>query len=308
MPSGTSTEAFQTPDGYIWKFMYSLTSSDIFESLTQNFMPCYNKLYNDGSAQWQTQQATAKLTIDHVILTNSGANYSSSNPPTVTISGSGSGATAVAVIDDVSSEVSKILVTNRGSNYTTATVSISGGSGVGATATAVISPIDGHGSDARNELGAHYLMIRVTLDSDEDSVIATDEEYRKVGIVTEPRKTATGVRLSILNAEKFYVNDTVTQANTSATGVVSSINAPNGYLYLKTITGTFNASDTVSSNVSNVSTPLAVQMNANLPFTESVIDSDDLVALSGDLLYFSTREVITRNALQNESIRLIVTF
>ncbi|MBO9151532.1 RagB/SusD family nutrient uptake outer membrane protein [Chitinophaga sp. GCM10012297] len=76
--------------------------------------------------------------LAEITITNGGSGYSSSNPPTVTISGgAGSGASAIATI--ANGRVATIIITDRGRFYTSnPTVTISGG-GTGATATATIT-------------------------------------------------------------------------------------------------------------------------------------------------------------------------
>lgn len=307
MPSGSSVSTFQTPDGYVWKYMYSLNSQDIFEFMTANWMPCYQALYNNNSAQWQTQDAAIPLSINQVVVTNNGTGYDSLNPPTVTINGDGSGATATANIDDGLGEVSSITITSPGTGYTVASVSISG-NGTGAAATPVISPIRGHGSDARDELGAHYLMIKVDLEGDEGGLIPTNLQYRKIGIVSEPKSNSlSGFMITVNNPEKFDVGDTVTQ--NSVTGVVHSINQQRKYLFVKDVVGgIFNNSDLLSSNSANSTVPVSVGDSSPLPLMDNVIQASDILEYSGELVYFSAREVITRNNVQNDSIRLIVTF
>jgi len=58
-----------------------------------------------------------------IAVTTSGNQYSTANPPVVTITGDGTGATAIALVASDSSIVG-IAITNPGSGYTTATVTI----------------------------------------------------------------------------------------------------------------------------------------------------------------------------------------
>lgn len=62
-PTGTSTSSITTADGYIWKFMYSLSATDIQKFLSASWVPVRRILSNDGSNQWAVQQ-TAVETVD----------------------------------------------------------------------------------------------------------------------------------------------------------------------------------------------------------------------------------------------------
>ena len=74
-PTGTSTEAFATNDGYVWKFMYSVTSAIELKFLTDEYLPVQRPANNDSSAQWLVQQAAVDGSIDIVKIANSGSNY-----------------------------------------------------------------------------------------------------------------------------------------------------------------------------------------------------------------------------------------
>ena len=39
MPTGTSTNILETADGYKWKFMYSISASDVIKFVTSDFIP-----------------------------------------------------------------------------------------------------------------------------------------------------------------------------------------------------------------------------------------------------------------------------
>jgi hypothetical protein len=72
--------------------------------------------------------------VSSIEIVNAGYGYTST--PTVTISGDGTGATAEAIIEE--GRITQIIMTNRGTDYTRATVSITGGGGYSGSATAVI--------------------------------------------------------------------------------------------------------------------------------------------------------------------------
>jgi hypothetical protein len=57
MPTGTSTSSFQTSDGYIWKYMYSVTAAQAITFLTPSFVSVQTIPSNDGSTQWAVQAA-----------------------------------------------------------------------------------------------------------------------------------------------------------------------------------------------------------------------------------------------------------
>ena len=308
-PTGTSTSSFQTPDGYIWKYMYSIKAEDAFRFMTPNWIPCYTIYNDDGSQQWQVQQSAVPGSIEHITVVSGGVGYTSTNPPTVTVSGDGSGATAVAEVDDLTGQVSKIVVTNIGQNYTQASVQISGGDGANASAEPVLSPIDGHGADARRELGAVFKMIRVEIENDENGILPTGVEYRKAGILLEPRSASdSGVSLYVGSTRLYEVGDTVTGQTSGATGVIRSMNNLKNQMYLESVSGTFTVNELVSSTSYNEEQVLDVVEDENLPLADLVVDGSDYQSLSGTPIYYSNREKITRGVNQIEAFHFIISF
>jgi hypothetical protein len=309
-PSGTSVNPIETPDGYKWKYMYTVKSTDAFSFMTPNYIPCYTAQYDDGGAQWLTQQSAIPGTIDNIYITDGGAQYTTTNPPTITITGDGTGCQAVAVIDNDSGTITAINIIDPGKGYTTASVSIdSNGDGVGAQATPVISPIQGHGYDARVELGAIFKMIRVVLDGSEGGVLATNVSYRKAGIVYLPESvTETGLRLAIRDANLYEVGQTVTGATSGATGDITIVDKTNNILYINNVVGSFIQFEQVSSTAYNSTDLNHAQLVDNMPLINSVVSSSDIKPDSGELLYISTREKVLRGLNQVEEIRFIINF
>lgn len=306
-PSGTSLFPFQTPDGYKWKYMYTILSPDAFSYLTPNFMPCYSLDFNNGSNQWLVQDSAISGTIDNIVVTDNGINYSISSPPSVTIDGDGVGAQAVAVVDN-NGLVQSINVINAGSGYTNATITISG-TGVGAQGKAIVSPINGHGHNARSELGAIYKMIRIILDGDEGGIFPVDIEYRQAGIIYKPLSNSTnGIVLSVQNSSLYASGESVTGQTSSATGTISFVDKVKNLIYLINVIGSFINGEIISSQIYNEMEVNQISVENNIPLTDSVVNSSSILKNSGEILYISTREKVVRGANQSEELRFILSF
>lgn len=65
--------SFETSDGYIWKYMYTVGSADAFKFMTPNYIPVKKVLENPGSGcsivnnQWDVQQSAIDGAIDIVL-------------------------------------------------------------------------------------------------------------------------------------------------------------------------------------------------------------------------------------------------
>lgn len=74
-PTGKSTSPLTTADGYIWKYMYTVSASDALKFNTARYIPVKFLGSDDGSDQWAVQQAAVDGSISSVIITSGGSNY-----------------------------------------------------------------------------------------------------------------------------------------------------------------------------------------------------------------------------------------
>lgn len=129
-PTGTST-AVPTAggDGYIWKYLYTITAGQSNKFLTEDYLP----VFRDSAVA----AAAVNGAIHRIEIVSGGSGYGSA--PSVAITGDGTGATATASISG--GAVTGITITAVGSGYTYARVTVSGGSpSVAASLRAVIAP------------------------------------------------------------------------------------------------------------------------------------------------------------------------
>ena len=297
-PTGVSTSPFTTADGYIWKFMYTVTTAKALKFLTNDYIPVQTLASDDGTDQWDVQQAAVDGGIHVIKVTSGGSGYATA--PAVTITGDGTGATANSTI--TANVVTSVAITNAGTGYTRATVSFASGA---AAATAIISPKGGHGADAVEELSGKYIMLNVRLDGSEANTFSTANEFRQVGIVRDP-----------------YTYGTTTRA------VASSFRQSFKY-QLSGISGTFTLDETITSGSNTASaveftTPnLFTTLPLNLPFanttsvtggtsgatgTIAAITTPGLQPYSGDIIYVENRVPIARADDQIEDVKLVIQF
>lgn len=118
-PTSTSTSVVTTADDYKWKYMYTISASDALKFITDDFIPVSTLSANNGSNQWQVQQAAVNGAIDVVDVTNGGStfnNYNSGTLAGVTNSSVITLSSGASTTDDV---------------YVGSTLYLSGGTGAG---------------------------------------------------------------------------------------------------------------------------------------------------------------------------------
>lgn len=142
-----------------------------------------------------TLQANVELfaipgTVDAIKVVDPGQGYGTVD---IEIIGDGFGATAVGVL--ASGSLSEIIVTNPGQGYTWTDVIITG-NGTGAVARTIVSPIKGHGHNAVEEFNAKSLMFYTSFSRDINQGLIVNNDYRKVGLLRNPREFSSGSKLT----------------------------------------------------------------------------------------------------------------
>jgi hypothetical protein len=261
-PTGTSAIIVTLGDGYQWKYMFTINTGDVLAFVTTNYIPVRTLLLDDGSNQWQVQQAAIPGTIDRIDLVASGSQYTM--VPNVVIQGDGAGASAIAIIGN--GNVLSIAMTSNGSNYSWATATITGGGtdANGATVNVIISPRLGHGADPITELGAFTAMISSSLKYDEGGAFTTSNDYRRIGIIENPILSSTGtpafaldyssaisLTLSGFSGSTFLADELIVGATSGYSAYCLDWNSLTGVIRLVQATGLFVPGEYIVGSVAS---------------------------------------------------------
>ena len=297
-PTGVSTSPFTAADGYIWKYMYTVTTAKALKFLTNDYIPVQTLASDGGEDQWDVQTAAVDGGIHVVKVTAGGTGYASA--PAVTITGDGTGATANSTI--TANVVTAVTITAAGTGYTRASVTFASGA---ASANAIISPKGGHGSDAVEELGGKYIMLNVRLDGTESNTFSVANEFRQVGIVRDPYlygTTTRAVASSFRQSYKYQLSGisgafTVDETITSGSNTASLIEftTPNLFTTLP-VHRAFANSTSVTGGTSGATGTIAV------------ITTPGLQPYTGDIIYVENRVPIARASDQIEDVKLVIQF
>lgn len=315
-PTGNSTSSFSTADGYIWKYMYTISPADVLKFVTRDFISVrtitssvsVGEPYYD---QFQVQEDAIPGAIENIRIMAGGTGYSSA--PTLLITGNGTGATATAVVN--SGAIVKINITSVGSGYSYASISV-GGPGTGGILQAVLSPQNGHGSDAIKELGGFFVSMNTKLDADEGSGdFPIEHDYRRIGIIKDPLNfgtstvatsvTASGTRkltFDVGGTGEYEVDEIVTGSSSGVTGRVVNWDSDTRILrFIQTsdeVRGAFIVGETVTGSTSAAAYVIAT----------SGLGNPEIAPYSGDFLYVENRLPISRAVDQSENISIVVEF
>jgi len=328
-PTGTSTSILTTGDSYKWKYMYSLTASEQTNFLSTDFMHV--------STDSTVSSAAVDGAIDTVLIKTAGSGGTNGTHTGVAIRGDGSG--GVCSVTVAGGAVTAVTVTTAGSGYTFAyirnadIVSAGATSLSGAELDVIIPPKGGHGANAVEELGGHFVMMNTDFTGDESSNsgdFTTANDFRRVGLLLDPTTGGSAASATTLRGTKavklsgtpgsFQVDEEINQASTGAVGKVVEYDSTNKILYY--IQTRFNDEGVDSNgNLTAFSGANAItgqtSSAAGTPDT-STQTVDNIVFSSGynsgeidadtDVLYQENRSPITRASDQTENIKLIVEF
>ena len=267
-PTSTAAAPF-TIGGYTLKYMYTLSTQDVQNFLTPDFMPV------PIAAESGNALADGALNIIDITTAGLAASWTTAADRTITnipVRGDGTGARCSVTIGgtDGSADgtVTAISVTTNGSGYTHGTVLPADiieqhniqftGSSTNATMTfttnpvaeVIIGPDGGHGSNPAKELGGHFVIMDVKLQQTEGFDFTVVNDFRQIGVVRDPYSFGTTSK---------YTGSTARQTK------VVKINTNSGNFLVderiyQTIPAQTISGITVSSNTLTVTTAAAHQL------------------------------------------------
>ena len=189
--------------GYTLKYMFTLTTSQVQNFLTPDFIPVLitpeaNKALSDGMLH------IIKIILSGTALVG-GVEWNVSGTRTITnvpIRGDGTGGLCTVSIGSggsVNGQITAITITSNGANYTQAAVLLADiieqhliqhatvlSFSVSPTFELIIGPDGGHGSNPAKELGGHFALMDVKLQQTEAYDFSVVNDFRQLGIVRNP--------------------------------------------------------------------------------------------------------------------------
>ena len=345
-PTSTGNAPFWHDSNYYLKFMYQLTTSEVQNFLTTDFMPVKvnsNESNNRG--------------IDVVMVTNTGSGYPNGTFYT-SVRGDGTGGIVALVVSGGqitvfgSNNATNTYLHAAGSGYSFASISLASGgiftdaglssaisgatltqwnSATAGSITPIIAPLGGHGDDDIEELGGHFVMVQGKFEP-ADADVTQVNDFRRVGIVKNPTASGSAFTASTARLTKavkitgtittnYQVDEQITQATTGARGRVVEWDATNKILYYcqegyatygldanSNLTA-FSGNNAITGGTSTASYSIdtASQTVNNVVFASGYA-TPEFDADTGEILYVENRRVISRASDQTEDIKIVVEF
>ena len=328
----------ESATGYIWKYMYTLSTADVIAFLSSDFLPM-------GT---YAGPAAVDGAIHIAVIKDGGANMPTSGTVYVPVDGDGTGA-IVKITTSAGGAISSAEMYAAGTGYTYGNVRLVNGNiytdtGVSNAATiaanasgaieVIMSPEGGHGADLAAEFFAKRVMTNIRLTYAEGSGdFPVDNDFRRIGIIQDPYNYGTTTvasastlrgtaALKLTGSGDYTIDEEITQTVSGGTakGRVVSWDSTNGILKyfqspdLHTHNGKVLAFDHATNNVTGATSSTARPIDANqdtaladISFTDGKANPE-IAPNSGDIVYIENRRQITRAADQIEDIKLVIEF
>ena len=227
------TKAGDGADGYTWKYLFTISPSDIIKFDSTEYI----SLPNDWNTTTDTQITSVRNNgdsnvnenqIKQVYIKDRGQGYSTGSWE-LNILGDGSGGKVVVDVNS-SGNITNAVISAGGKGYSFGVVDLGPIRPVGvgtsnANLIPIIPPAKGHGNDIYTELGADKVLVYARFD-DSTRDFPVDTKFGQIGVVKNPTTIGTassvftGPQFSSLGAFKFA---SVSGESTSVPAIGSKI-------------------------------------------------------------------------------------
>lgn len=262
---------------------------------------------------------TITVNTAFTVVPNTSSQYIIS--PLVTVRGD-SGGTANSrctayVSNTFGGQVRKITVISPGLSYSTANVTITANVGSGATSKAVISPLNGHGSDAVDELYGDNVMIDLRITGNESNTFPTNNDFRVIGVLHSPLlANGSAANSSVIDqTTRITVNASTGDFTTDEVVVGQTSGAKARLVYFANTNsaktqGVLKVTNVVRNGTGGNFRPGETVQGQTSTITANVVSvtKPALKPYSGLIIYNENRTSIVRAEDQTEDIKIIVKF
>jgi hypothetical protein len=331
-PAGTTTKPFKTEDGYVWKFLYTLSAARANKFLSANFLPVekildssnHNNLVDPADQlspliiqQALVQDSAVPGQIVGIAIVDGGSGYTGS-APNVVITGDGVRAAATAFIANnkvvkIEMDSSTDSAITMGQGYRNVDISFSSGN---ATARAILGPDNGLGNDIRDDLKSTSLMFNTKPAGTEDSNFIVEQDFRQIALIRNPKAASNGAAFTnssgrVLQFLKLSavgnsgLKDALITGQTSgAKALVDDVINDQLYFHQNETTGFKPFQENEQIQGGGITATLEA---AGADADSDAFTIDDVDKLSGEVLYIENKAPTFRQANQTEDIKVVIT-
>ena len=191
------SRAGDSGDGYIWKYLFTISPSDIIKFDSTDYITVPNNWDTSSDAQIRAMRESGDSTVNEnqiktVYIDDAGGSYANGLGQEMNIIGDGEG--GKVRVDVEGGKITNTVVVSGGKNYSYALVDLgsinSNSTGTPAHLIPIIPPSRGHGHDIYKELGTDRVLVYARFD-DSTKDFPVDTSFAQVSIVKNPTAVGT---------------------------------------------------------------------------------------------------------------------
>ena len=227
------SKAGTSGDGYLWKYLFTVSPSDIIKFDSTDFISVSNCWSSSTDSQIAAVRDNGDSDVNNnqikkVYIENQGVGYANGTGQEVNILGDGTG--GKVVVDVVNGKVTNAVVSAGGKGYTYGMVDLGAIGNTSASTKAslipIIPPSKGHGSDIYKELGSDRVLVFARFDTSTTNDFPVNTSFSQIGILKNPTSigstsTFTDPTFSSVGALKFTTTTGTPTIGNSVTQVVT---------------------------------------------------------------------------------------
>ena len=227
------SKAGTSGDGYLWKYLFTVSPSDIIKFDSTDFISVSNNWSSSTDSQIVAVRDNGDSDVNNnqikkVYIDKQGTGYANGTGQEVAILGDGEG--GKVVVDVVNGKVTNAVVSAGGKGYTYGMVDLGAIGNTSASTKAslipIIPPSKGHGSDIYKELGSDRVLVFARFDTSTTNDFPVNTSFSQIGILKNPTSigstsTFTDPTFSSVGALKFSTTTGTPTIGNSVTQVVT---------------------------------------------------------------------------------------
>ena len=229
------SKAGTSGDGYQWKYLFTVSPSDIIKFDSTDFISVSNNWSTSTDSQVVAVRDNGDSDVNNnqikkVYIENQGVGYSNGTGQEVNILGDGTG--GKVVVDVVNGKITNAVVSAGGKGYTYGMVDLGAIGNTSASTKAslipIIPPSKGHGHDIYKELGSDRVLVFARFDTSTTNDFPVNTSFSQIGILKNPTSIGstslfTDPTFSSVGALKFLTtNNGTPQIGETISQVVSA--------------------------------------------------------------------------------------
>jgi hypothetical protein len=315
-PALENLHPFGTSDGYIWKFLYTVSALEANYYMTQNYMPVrYIESVDSNSTgaenkQWAVQNAAHGDQITSFIIEDSGSNYHVDSCDFRI-----NGVYNPFIIRTINAgKISKVSYAADSStfhfqhNLDGAILTIDDTTGTGAIVRPVLSTSRGFGSNAVTDLKSQMILINSKITGNEPDFI-TSQDFRQICIIKNIKDSAssnnfTQITGKTLNSMTLSSQAVAISADRDIVGAASGAKAWVDHVVGNTIYyHQFDSTGYVPFVVGDSISEIGGAGEGVILLPKIIGEANPR---SGDILYIDNRAAVERVPNQTEDIKIVI--